>query len=45
MVFVKRDIGQTNEQRRHYNEWPINEVHGEVDFIQTSLKPLFASQQ
>jgi hypothetical protein len=34
----KRDLGQTNETQRHFNEWPISELHGEVDSIQTSLK-------
>jgi hypothetical protein len=43
--FFKRDMGQTNEQQRHFNEWPISELHGEVDSIQTSLKQLFTSQQ
>ncbi len=45
MVFVKRDMGQTNERQRHFNEWPISELHGEVDSIQTSLKLLFTLQQ
>jgi hypothetical protein len=31
MVFVKKDIGQTTEQQRNFNEWPISELHGEVD--------------
>jgi hypothetical protein len=33
-------MDQTNEQQRHFsNEWPISDLHAEVDFIQTSLKP------
>jgi hypothetical protein len=43
--FVKRDMGQTNEQQRHFSEWPISELHEEVDSIQNSLKLLFTSQQ
>jgi hypothetical protein len=38
-------MGQTNEQLRHFNDWPISELHGEVDSIQTSLQLLFTSQQ
>jgi hypothetical protein len=38
-------MGQTNEQQRHFNEWPISEWHGEVDSIQASLKVLFTLQQ
>ncbi len=34
-------LGQTNEQQRHFNEWPISEFHGQVDSMQTSLKLLF----
>ncbi len=45
LFFVKRDMGQTNEQWRHFNEWPISKMPGEVDSIQTGLKLLFASQQ
>ncbi len=33
-------MGQTIEQQRHFNEWPISELHGEVDSNQTSLKLL-----
>jgi hypothetical protein len=38
-------MGQTNEQQRHFNEWPISELHGKVDSIQiqTSLKLLLPS--
>jgi hypothetical protein len=36
MDFVKRDLGQTNEQQRH--EWPICEMLGEVDSIQTRAR-------
>jgi hypothetical protein len=36
---------QTNEQQRRFNEWPIRELLGEGDSIQTSLKLLFAFQQ
>ncbi len=34
-AFVERDMGQTNEQQRqhHFNEWPISELHGEVESI------------
>jgi hypothetical protein len=45
LVFVKRDMSQTNEQQRRCNEWPISELLGEVDSIQTSLKLLFTLQQ
>jgi hypothetical protein len=34
-------MGQTNEQQRHFNELPISEFHGEVDFNEPSLKLLF----
>ncbi len=40
LVFVERDMGQTNEQQHHFNEWPIGELHGEVYSIQTSFKLL-----
>ncbi len=43
--FYKRDLGQTNEQQRHFNRYPISELHGEVDSIQTSLKLLFTLKQ
>jgi hypothetical protein len=29
-------MGQTNEQQRRFNEWPIIKLHGEVD----SIKPV-----
>jgi hypothetical protein len=45
LVFVKRDLGQTNAAARHFNEWPISELHGAVDTIQTSLKLLYTSRQ
>jgi hypothetical protein len=45
MVFVKRDVSQTNEQQRHFNEWRISELDGEVDSIKTSLKLFFTLQQ
>jgi len=32
-------------QQRHFNEWPIIELHEEVDSFQTSLKLLFTSQR
>jgi hypothetical protein len=38
-------MGQTNEQQRHFNEWPTSELHAEVDSIQASLKLLFTSYQ
>jgi hypothetical protein len=28
-------MGQTNKQQRHFNEWPVSELRGEVDSIQT----------
>jgi hypothetical protein len=34
-------MGQTNEQQLYFNERPISELHGEVDFI----KLLFTLQQ
>jgi hypothetical protein len=37
LVFFNKDMGQTNEQQRHFNEWPISELHGEVDSFQNSL--------
>ncbi len=39
--FFVRYTGQTNKQQHHFNEWPISELHGEVDSIQTLLKLLF----
>jgi hypothetical protein len=33
LVFVKKYLGQTNEQKPHFNEWPISDFHGEVDSI------------
>jgi len=38
-------MGQTNEQQRHFNEWPISELYGKVDSIQiqTRLKLLLPS--
>jgi hypothetical protein len=41
--FCQRDLGQTNEQQHHFNEWPISELLGEVDSIQTTLKPLLTT--
>jgi hypothetical protein len=29
-------VSQTNEQQSHFNEWPMSELPGEVDSIQTS---------
>jgi hypothetical protein len=37
-------LGQTIEQQRHFNEYSISELHGEVDSIQTSLQLLFTLQ-
>jgi hypothetical protein len=34
-------MGQTNEQQRHFNEWPTSELHVEVVSIQINLKLLF----
>jgi len=31
------------EQQRHFDEWPISELHGKVDSIQINLKLLFTS--
>ena len=45
LVFVKTDMGQTNEQQRRFNEWPISELLWEADSTQTNLKPLFTLQQ
>ncbi len=43
-VFVKEImVSQTNQQQRHFNEWPIGKLSGEVD--STSFKPLFTPQQ
>ncbi len=39
MTQILSDFGQTNQRQRHFNEQPIRELHGEVDSIQTSLKP------
>jgi hypothetical protein len=47
LVFVKRDMGQTNNQhQRHFNAWPISELRWEryIDSIQTSLKLYFCNQ-
>jgi hypothetical protein len=43
MVFLNRDMDETNKQQRHFNGWPISELLGEVDSIQTSLKLLLPS--
>jgi len=45
LVFVKRDMGQINEQHRHFKEWSFSELDGEGDSILTSLKLLFTLQQ
>ncbi len=31
-------MGQTNKQQRHFNEWPIGELLGEVDLSQTRAR-------
>jgi hypothetical protein len=44
--FCQRDLGQTNEQQRHFNEQPISELDWKVDLIPTSLKlPCHTVQQ
>jgi hypothetical protein len=45
LIFANRGMGQTTEQQDHFNEWPISELHGEVDSIHTSLKLIFTLQQ
>jgi hypothetical protein len=30
-------MGPTNERQRHFNDWPINELHGKAESIQTSV--------
>jgi hypothetical protein len=45
LVFVKSDLGQIYEQQRHFNEWPIRVLHGEVDSILASLKLFFTSRK
>jgi hypothetical protein len=44
-LFLSKEepMGQTNEQQRHINEWPISELQREIDSIQTSLKNYFLS--
>jgi hypothetical protein len=40
--FLSKELmGQTDEQQRHFKQWPISELYGELDSIQTSLKPPF----
>jgi hypothetical protein len=39
--FFQRQFRQTNEHQRHLNKKLNSELHGEVEFIQTSLKILF----
>jgi hypothetical protein len=34
-------MGQINEQQRHFNEWLISELPGEVDSIQTVLTTFY----
>jgi hypothetical protein len=44
--FLSKEIWvRTMSIQRHFNEWPISELHGEVDSIQTSFKLLFNLQQ
>jgi hypothetical protein len=45
LVFDKRVLGQTNEHQRHFNDYVISVLYGEIDSIQTSLKLLFTLQQ
>jgi hypothetical protein len=42
---VHWDFGQTNEEQCRVNHLPISDLYGEVDSIQTSLKPLFTLKQ
>jgi hypothetical protein len=37
-------MGQTNKQQRHFNEWPIRELQGEVDSIQKCTEKSFAQK-
>jgi hypothetical protein len=37
-------MGQTNEQQRHFIEWPIRELQGEVDSIQKCTEKSFAQK-
>ena len=39
--FCQRQFRQTNEHQRYLNKKLNSELHGEVEFIQTSLKILF----
>jgi len=41
--FCQRDLGQTNKQQCHFNLLLISDLHGEIDSIQTTLKPLFTT--
>jgi hypothetical protein len=34
-------MGPTNEQQRQFNDWPISDLCGEVDYIQISLNLFF----
>jgi hypothetical protein len=41
--FCQRGLGQTNEQQCHFNLLLIGDLHGEIDSIQITLKPLFTT--
>ncbi len=41
--FCQRQFRQTNEHQRYLNKKLNSELHGEVEFIQTSLEILFLS--
>jgi len=38
LAFVKRGMGHTNEQQRHFSEWPISELHGGGRFHPNQFK-------
>jgi hypothetical protein len=42
-AFYQRQFRQTNEHQRYLNKKLNSELHGQVEFIQTSLKILFLS--
>jgi hypothetical protein len=39
--FCQRQFRQTNKHQRYLNKKPNSELHGEVEFIQISLKNTF----
>ncbi len=44
-TIVHQEFGQPNEQQRRVNHLQNNDLYGEIDSIQTSLKPLFTLKQ